>query len=65
MMNRKLAQGRHVEWLRSSVHSGEMDLGERSDHQQKRSGRTVHRLLQDMAEGRDISDAWPWPTRDI
>jgi hypothetical protein len=62
MMNRKLAQGRHVEWLRSSAHCGEADLGERSDYQQKRSGRIVHRRLQDMAEGRDVSDATPWPS---
>ncbi|MGO4246239.1 hypothetical protein AB4Y87_03415 [Paenarthrobacter sp. RAF54_2] len=65
MMNRKLAQGRHVEWLRSSVHCSETDAGERTDHQPTRSGRIVHRLLQDMAEGRDFSDAWPWPTRSI
>ena len=32
MMNRKLAQGRHVEWLRTSPHSSETDPGERSDH---------------------------------
>jgi hypothetical protein len=62
MMNRKLAQGRHVEWLRASAHLNESDLGERTDLQLKRSGRMVHRLLQDMAEGRDISDASPWPT---
>ena len=61
MMNRKLAQGRHVEWLRASAHCNETDLGERSDHQLKRSGRNVHRLLKDMTEGRDISDATPWP----
>ncbi|MGP0223971.1 MULTISPECIES: hypothetical protein [unclassified Paenarthrobacter] len=61
MMNRKLAQGRHVEWLRASAHINETELGERSDHQMKRSGRNVHRLLKDMVEGRDISDATPWP----
>lgn len=62
MMNRKLAQGRHVEWLRSSAHCGQADLGERSDYQPKRSGRLIHRLLQDVAEGREIGDATPWPS---
>lgn len=62
MMNRKLAQGRHVEWLRASAHFNETDLGERTDLHLKRSGKLVHRLLPDMAEGRDISDASPWPT---
>jgi hypothetical protein len=61
MMNRKLAQGRHVEWLRASAHFNESDLGERTDMHPKRSGKLIHRLLQDMAEGRDISDASPWP----
>ncbi|MFJ4028633.1 hypothetical protein ACIPWF_14755 [Paenarthrobacter sp. NPDC089989] len=62
MMNKKLAHGRHVEWLRASAHFNETDLGERTDLQLKRSGKLVHRLLQDMAEGRDTSDASPWPT---
>ena len=65
MMNRKLAQGRHVEWLRSAAHCGETDADERSDHQSKRSRRIVHRLRQDMAEGRDIRDVWPWPMPGI
>jgi hypothetical protein len=63
MMNRKLAHGRHVEWLRASVHWNETDPGEQNDHQLKRSGRIVHRLLQDMAEERDVSNAAPWPSR--
>jgi hypothetical protein len=63
MMNRKLAQGRHLEWLRASAHFNETDLGERADLQLKRSAQLVHRLLQATAEGRDSRDASPWPTR--
>lgn len=63
MMNKKLAQGRHTDWLRSTENSRDSTLGERSDHQIKRSGRTVHRLVPDMSEGRDTRDAWPWSTR--
>lgn len=37
MMNGNLAQGRRVEWLWVSTHYNEMILGERTDHQQKRS----------------------------
>lgn len=62
MMNRKLAQGRHVEWLQASAQSNETDLGEHTGHQLKRSGSVVHRLLQDMAERRDIKDVTPWPS---
>ncbi|WP_423183558.1 hypothetical protein [Arthrobacter sp. NyZ413] len=62
MMNRKLAQGRHVEWLRASAPFNETDLGERTNVQLRRSGKLVHRLLQDMAEGRDTRDSSPWPT---
>ncbi|MDR6989159.1 hypothetical protein J2Y66_003674 [Paenarthrobacter nitroguajacolicus] len=62
MMNRKLAQGRHVEWLRASAYFKETDLGERTNVQLKRSGKLVHRILQDMPEGRDSSDVSPWPT---
>jgi hypothetical protein len=61
-MNRKLAQGRHVERLQSSPHCGERDLGEPSDHQLMRSGAAVLLLLRDMVERSDVSDAWPWPT---
>ena len=62
MMNRKLAQGRHVEWLRASAHYDETNLGERTDQQSKRSGKIVHRLRQNIVEGRDIRDANPWPS---
>ena len=62
MMNRKLAQGRHVEWLRASAQATETDLGEHTGHQVKRSARIVHRLPPDMAEGRDVKDVTPWPS---
>jgi hypothetical protein len=60
MMNRKLAQGRHVEWLRASARSNETHLGERTDLQPNHSGKPVRRLLQDMVEGRNSRDASLW-----
>jgi len=62
MMNRKLAHGRQIEWLRASTRLIDKDLGERTDLRLVRSVRLVQGLLRDMTESRDLIDVSPWPT---